>query len=63
MARMTDLVSINLTVEELMRIGRLSGWAPGSYIGKCLDCDREIIGDKRASQCFVCAVISMNAAI
>lgn len=50
------IVSINLTPADLDRIGRLGGWAPGSYMGKCLDCGGEIIGDKRASQCFVCAV-------
>jgi hypothetical protein len=56
MTRVTDHIAFSLTASELKRIGRLGGWAPGSYMGKCLDCGGEIIGDKRASQCFVCAV-------
>jgi hypothetical protein len=50
------IVSISLTPADLDRIGRIGGWAPGSYTGKCLDCGGEITGDKRAIQCFVCAV-------
>lgn len=51
---MTTL-SLTLKPEDLKRIGRIGGWAPGSYTGKCEDCGGEIIGDKRAIHCFVCA--------
>lgn len=50
----------HLTDEDFKRIGRIGRWAPGSYTGKCSDCGGEITGDKRSSQCFVCAVIAMK---
>ena len=51
------IVAINLSPADLDRIGRIGAWAPGSYMGKCSDCGGEIMGDKRAMQCFVCAVV------
>lgn len=57
------VLSLMLKPEDLKRIGRIGGWAPGNYTGRCLDCRAEIVGDKRASQCFVCAVASINAAL
>jgi hypothetical protein len=61
MVRVTHYIDIHLGSADLKRIGRLGGWAPGSYMGKCLDCGGEIIGDKRSIQCFACAVVSMQA--
>lgn len=58
-----NALSITLKPEDLKRIGRIGGWAPGSYTGRCLDCRAEIVADKRASQCFVCAVASVNTAL
>jgi hypothetical protein len=40
----------------LNQIGRVNGWAPGNYMAKCLDCEIVFTGDKRARQCFPCAV-------
>lgn len=57
---MSTLINITLNQEDQERIGRIGGWAPGSYIGKCQDCGGEIMGDKRSSQCFVCAVVSIR---
>ncbi len=31
------------------------GWAPGEYINKCLICECQFIGDKRARHCADCA--------
>lgn len=30
-------------------------WAPGGYIGKCVKCGADFIGDKRALECSACA--------
>jgi len=46
---------IYLAPQDLDRIGRLAGWAPGKYTGKCGDCEKDMIADKRAIRCFVCA--------
>ncbi len=37
---------MNLTSDDMKRIGRICGWAPGNYMGKCADCGGEITGDK-----------------
>lgn len=58
--RITEYMDLRLGSKDLKRIGRIAGWAPGSYMGKCCDCDGEIIGDKRSIRCFVCAVIAMK---
>lgn len=34
----------------------LGGYAPGDYVCKCLSCDRQFSGDKRATSCLECAV-------
>ncbi len=60
MARITDLIAFGLSAEDLKRIGRIGGWAPGSYMGKCRTCDGEIAGDKRSTQCFVCAIVALK---
>lgn len=60
MARIEDHIAFSLTAAELKRIGRVCGWAPGSYMGKCGDCGGETIGDKRSVQCFACAVGSLK---
>lgn len=31
------------------------GWAPGSYMCKCFNCNEQFIGDKRAVRCAPCA--------
>lgn len=39
----------------------LAGYAPGGYLGKCRDCGVDMADvDKRASQCFPCAVDAAN---
>lgn len=52
------ILPITLSPEDLNRIGRIGGWAPGSYMGKCGDCGGEITAAKRAIRCFVCAVVA-----
>jgi hypothetical protein len=44
----------NLT-EMAAELGRVGGWAPGFYMGKCGGCDRGFMGDKRATKCLPCA--------
>lgn len=44
----------NLT-EMAGELGRVGGWAPGLYSGKCRTCDRGFFGDKRATECLPCA--------
>lgn len=34
---------------------KLGAWAPGSYICKCYNCERQFTGDKRALSCADCA--------
>lgn len=35
------------------------GWAPGGYMGKCVDCEEDWWnGDKRACRCERCAMIA-----
>lgn len=31
------------------------GWAPGSYMGNCITCEQDYIGDKRSHTCADCA--------
>lgn len=59
------MTHLPVTIEhkDLERIGRIGGWAPGSYVGKCSDCGAEIIGDKRSIQCLPCAVIALKAVV
>lgn len=59
---MTKTNGIYLPGAALDCIGGIGGWAPGQYTGKCRDCGANMIADKRASQCFVCAVIAMRDA-
>jgi len=35
---------------------RKYGYAEGSYMSKCIDCDTIFIGDKRAFRCRACAM-------
>jgi hypothetical protein len=46
--------------EMAAELGRVGGWAPGNYMGKCGKCGREFEGDKRASQCLPCAVSTLD---
>ena len=40
----------------------VGGYAPGNYMGKCLSCEGTFSNmDKRASQCFPCAVEWLQA--
>lgn len=39
----------------------LAGYAPGNYTRKCIDCDKQFDGDKRAIQCLECAAISVKS--
>jgi hypothetical protein len=41
--------------EMAAELGRVGCWAPGKYMGKCGECSREFIGDKRAIFCLPCA--------
>lgn len=36
----------------------LGAFAPGNYIAKCLRCGDQFIGDKRATSCLECAIVS-----
>lgn len=40
----------------LQKIGRVGRWAPGRYWCKCIKCDRQFEGDKRAMHCLPCAI-------
>ena len=51
---------IYLAPQDLERIGRLAGWAPGKYMGKCHECGQDMIADKRAINCFICAIESLK---
>lgn len=59
---MAKIDGMYLPGQDLERIGRIAGWAPGTYTGKCRDCGAALIADKRASQCFACAVVAMRDA-
>ncbi len=48
-----DMRTLSQMAAEL---GRVRGWAPGSYTSKCGGCGREFEGDKRAYECLPCAV-------
>ncbi len=41
--------------EMASELGRVRGWAPGNYLGKCRGCGQGFMGDKRASECLPCA--------
>lgn len=45
---------------DLASLGRVGGWASGSYYGKCRLCDHEFTGDKRACECLPCAVTGLQ---
>lgn len=60
MADLKAARDLNEMAGELRRVG---GWAPGNYIGKCFDCKRGFMGDKRAAQCLPCAAVRMEARI
>jgi hypothetical protein len=38
----------------------IGAYAPGYYMNKCIDCEQEFMGDKRARQCEPCAINSVN---
>ena len=54
---------VYISPQDLERIGRLAGWAPGNYTGLCRECRKDMIADKRAIHCFVCAVLQVKASI
>jgi hypothetical protein len=61
--RITEHIDLSLNAKDLKRIGRIGGWAPGAYMGRCLDCRAEIVAAKRATQCLPCATkAAMEAA-
>lgn len=35
-------------------------WAPGGYLGRCVDCGDQFSGDKRALTCADCAYLNWN---
>jgi hypothetical protein len=39
------------------------GYAPGKYHCRCVDCDEEFQGDKRALRCLECAASAANRAL
>jgi hypothetical protein len=44
--------------DETLAALRTVGFAPGGYMGKCLDCQQTMCDvDKRAMRCFECAVV------
>jgi hypothetical protein len=47
--------------QAVERLGRVGGFAPGSYISHCVACDRQFLGDKRAINCLPCAVAALVA--
>lgn len=49
--------------EMAAELGRVGGWAPGAYFGKCRKCDREFIGDKRAHECLPCATKRLDETV
>jgi len=63
MVKVTEMITFDIPAKDLKRIGIVGGWAPGSYMGKCFDCDGEITGDKRAILCLPCAVIALKASL
>jgi hypothetical protein len=63
MARIEDHIETTLTAKDLKRIGVVGTWAPGSYIGKCRECNGEFVGDKRALHCLPCAIVGLKATI
>lgn len=49
--------------EMAAELGRVGGWAPGNYLGKCRSCEREFTGDKRAVECLPCATASLKTRV
>jgi len=45
------------------RPARLGGFAPGGYFCKCVHCDEQFTGDKRAISCLPCAISFSEAEI
>lgn len=41
---------------EIEQFGRIGAYASGSYTCKCIKCDKQFIGDKRAQNCLTCAI-------
>jgi len=44
----------------LQSLGRVGGWAPGYYTGRCFECKETFTGDKRASFCLPCAIANLT---
>lgn len=47
-------------LDQANSLGRVGGWAPGSYMGRCLTCERLFEGDKRATSCLPCGVANLQ---
>lgn len=41
----------------------LNGYAPGGYACRCIDCEANFEGDKRAIRCLACAVSTLRAQV
>lgn len=54
---MDDYVTEAKMLREISPLGR---YAQGDYICECAKCHRRFVGDKRATQCLVCAVTVLN---
>lgn len=46
--------------EQALKLGRVGAWAPGRYMCKCIACERQFEGDKRAMNCLPCAVSRLS---
>jgi hypothetical protein len=49
--------------EMASELGRVRGWAPGNYLGKCRGCGQGFMGDKRASECLPCAANGLEVRV
>lgn len=41
---------------QINSLGRVGGWAPGRYFGRCHECGDDFTGDKRAIHCLFCGI-------
>lgn len=46
--------------DMVKRLGRVGTFAPGNYISKCMVCQVQFVGDKRALNCLPCAVSALR---
>lgn len=49
--------------DMLQEMGALGGYAYGNYMSTCCKCGRFFMGDKRATECFSCAVGTLQTQV